>query len=99
MLEKYPYILKLENWITQNGFKGYDPFDLMDWIINHLGNSPDIFLHKIRNKILLEKEKIAPLLIRKIFNIKPKENAKAIGLLFTSYINLFYISGDRKSVV
>lgn len=95
MLEKYQYIFKLENWIAKNGFDGYDPFDLMDWILNYLGNSPDKFLNKIRNKLLLELEKIAPILIRKILNIKPKKNAKAIGLLFTSYVNLFYVVKNK----
>ena len=95
MLEKYQYIMMLENWITENGHRGYDPFDLMDWIINHLGNSPDKFLDKIRNKILSKLEKIAPILIRKILNIKPKENAKAIGLLFASYVNLFYVTRNK----
>jgi len=32
MLGKYKYILRLEDWIAKNGFKGYGPFDLMDWI-------------------------------------------------------------------
>lgn len=88
MQNKLENIYRLEQWISDNGFAGFGPYDLRDWLMQN--NIP-----KFLWKFFFGFELLFPLSIRKILNIKCKENAKAIGLLFTSYVNLYKFTSKK----
>lgn len=76
----------LSNFIVENEYKGYDPYDFKDWLNK---NTSQKSVLRIKGHHLLEYgEVVFPLSLRKIFNIEPQHNAKAYGLLLASYLNL-----------
>ncbi|MBD3206694.1 hypothetical protein GF319_10180 [Candidatus Bathyarchaeota archaeon] len=83
-------IFKLEGWIWKNGFSGYDPYDFRELLIHN-----KFLKSRIRDSILVWIDDLFPPLTRRLFNIEPKENAKAVGLLFTAYINLYDVFQER----
>ncbi|MCF7796184.1 MAG: hypothetical protein K9N11_03100 [Lentisphaeria bacterium] len=74
----------LEGWLQSNGLYGYDPYDIK-------GHSSLIRFQKnplTRKSINLFVEAM-PLVSRKIFQIKPVVNAKAVALLTLAYLNRY----------
>lgn len=81
----------LESWISNNGWASYDPYDVREYpVMRKLERSfiARRFVHAI--------EMLNPLLLRKIFRVEKKINAKAMGLLADAYLNLFLISGNMQ---
>jgi hypothetical protein len=81
----------LVNWLNKKGWKGFDPYDIkaipllvkiIDW-----GNKNKI-VSWIR-ELILEVLYIFPKQSRRLFNIKPQINPKAMGLFASSYLDLF----------
>jgi hypothetical protein len=75
---------KLEGWIEQNGWAGYDPYDL-------LGTFPFDILERQRLGRYLNRavSRYAPTLARRAFGIRPQLNAKAVALLTLGYLSRF----------
>jgi hypothetical protein len=82
------YINKLLYWIELNGFEGWDPYDIWDNAFGLWAVSQKNIFSKITGHILSKLNDYYPLTIRKIFNIKPKINAKAMGLFASSFLML-----------
>lgn len=79
-------LLNLHRWFLRNGIEGYDPYDYKEWYHSKIIKYKNIsIVFKVINVI----ERYFPLHIRKLLSIQKKKNAKAIGLLFCSYINMF----------
>lgn len=82
---------KLDSWLNKNGFAGYDPYDIKGKPIIikliQLGDKSKILA--LCREIVFEFLYMCPIFWRKIFGIKPSENAKAIGLFAVSYLNLY----------
>ena len=90
-------INRLDSWVNMNGWSGWDPYDVKDKISTlRCGSSLDRRINKLFRKILFELEELFPLSARKIFKIKPKINAKAMGLFLASYGNI-YQATDQKN--
>ena len=91
-------ILRLDNWIENNGWAGYDPYDIKELSlvrkITEWGNKN--FIAEVLRESLFELFLIFPLLSRKFFFVKPQINAKAMGLFAQSYIDLYGITNDKK---
>lgn len=91
-------VIKLENWISQNGFAGFDPYDIKAIPkirkLTVLGNKN--FHGEVIREFVFELFLMFPNLSRKLLKVKPQINAKAIGLLAKSYIDLFTIYKDEK---
>lgn len=78
---------RLERWIDLNGWAGFDPYDVRDTRVfeflegykwsRYLANSIRLF---------------APMLARQVLRVRPKVNAKAIGLLALGYLARFEAS-------
>ena len=83
----------IEDWIEKNGWKGYDPFDIKGHPLFVKLCKP-FFLptRKLINIILV----LFPKFLRKLFKIEKEINSKTIGLLFTSYCNLFLVTTSKK---
>jgi len=76
-------ILKLDIWISKNGWAGWDPYDVKGSRLSmKLQRCPVLW----RIPTL---EQGHPVLIRKLFGVRPQVNAKAMGLLASSYVNLY----------
>ncbi|MBK7104717.1 MAG: hypothetical protein IPH62_05485 [Ignavibacteriae bacterium] len=84
-------ILLLDNWISQNGWTGFDPYDIKElpFIIKltDLGNK--YFFFEIIREILFELFLTFPNFSRKLLKIKPQINAKGMGLFAKSYLQLY----------
>jgi len=87
-------IQKLNKWMKKNGWHGYDPYDVSG-VLAHLFKKK-LILFKISRKIICGIEIFLPFLIRKIFFIKKKINAKAMGLFAEGYLNLFKATKNEK---
>ncbi len=84
-------IEKLDKWLTANGWEGYDPYDLRGTPA-FLKVSQIKFLN-IPQKGLFFLESAAPRLLRKLFFVQKRINAKAMGLFADSYLDLYKITG------
>ncbi|MBN2411861.1 hypothetical protein JXQ31_09215 [candidate division KSB1 bacterium] len=82
---------KATDWIDKNGIEGYDPYDIRalynkSWIQNNF------LLRKFLNFL----SEYFPSTTRRIFQVKPSINAKGVGLLAQSYINLYEIESNEE---
>ena len=89
--------LKIDKWIDHNGWKGWDPYDIKGHnIFVKISNiSKGSFAYLI-NGITNNTIDLFPLYLRKIFNIQPAINSKALGLLLSSYCNLYNVTNDEE---
>jgi hypothetical protein len=75
---------KLDQWISKNGWEGYDPYDVRGTKLI-LRTQKNVVLNKASEEIL----KYFPLTSRKLLNVKPTINAKAMALFARGYLKLF----------
>lgn len=91
-------INSLEAWIDKNGYAGFDPYDIKSLTVVRkiisLGNKN--FLLEVVREFVIELFLMCPNISRKTLKIKPQINAKAIGLLAKSYIDLSQLFGEKK---
>lgn len=83
-------IKRLDSWLGNNGWAGYDPYDLKGLPLFRK-NDPTVFKKGIR-KVASKAEPYAPLLLRRIFRVKKEINAKAMGLFADGYLNLYRVT-------
>jgi hypothetical protein len=91
-------VKRLDAWIERNGWAGYDPYDIKEIgfvkKITNWGNKN--FLMKIVREVIFEIFYTFPIISRKIFNIKPKVNAKAMALFSKGYLDLYLSTKEKK---
>ena len=101
LLELGNSISQLDRWISNNGWEGYDPYDIKGtrvfmWA---LGIKKNTFHNRLIRKLLLGPlligEMLFPRLFRRIFFVKPTINPKGMALLSQAYIKLFSITGNK----
>jgi hypothetical protein len=89
--EELTSLMKLAEWIRKNGFTGYDPYDIK-------GKNAIIKLTKLGNRnlagavlreIIFEFFYTFPIISRRLSGVKKTVNAKAMGLLASSYQDLY----------
>lgn len=88
---------ELDSWITNNGWAGYDPYDVrgQDWFISLFGKQT-WFCRKLRGLLYILENNLPPVTLRKILKVEREINAKGMGLLATAYLRLSSIRGCRK---
>ena len=88
---------KLLEWIENNGFEGWDPYDIQGsrFYTKYLMKN-NKFTFVILQKIFRKISFYFPILMRVILGLKPKKNAKAMALLALSYIKLYKLSNNKK---
>lgn len=94
---------KLDKWITNNKFLGYDPFDIWGGKLARLTlkygsksitkDNVNIFAKLLRGGIYLV-DSLFPEGTRAIMGIKKEINPKAMAILMESYLNLYSLTGD-----
>lgn len=84
-------VYRVESWVKTREYKGYDPFDLK-------GARKLLWIQKKRNvrrtfNILSE---VFPVVLRRIWKIEKRQNAKAMGLFAKGFLTLFELTGDER---
>jgi len=82
------YLTQLKNWVENNGWAGWDPYDLWD---NHFGMwmmKRENIMQRISRSLLSSVNEFYPIQLRKILRVKPNINPKAIGLFAASFLKL-----------
>jgi hypothetical protein len=81
---------KLEKWIEDNKYRGYDPFD---------GLLSPLRLFTFRNllldRILMQLVRQNPLNFRPFLGIKPQDSTIARGYMALGYLQMFQFTGNR----
>ncbi len=81
---------KLDSWIRQNGWAGYDPYDIK-------GKPPFLLFSKSKYTAFAAHNVLRrfPMVTRKLFRVKKEVNAKAMALMARAYLRMFKTSGDE----
>lgn len=84
-------IKQLNNWIEENGWAGYDPYDIKGHtaVIQLLSNQARD--PKLINSVFLECIEFFPTIARKTLKVNKEINAKAMGLFASAYLFLYQI--------
>ncbi|MHA1186092.1 MAG: hypothetical protein ACTSSK_04340 [Candidatus Heimdallarchaeota archaeon] len=82
-------IKKLDDWISSNGWAGYDPYDIQCAFFIHKIGDRSKFFRRLHSYIFAVSNKKFPREARKILNIKPQINAKGMGLFTEAYTILY----------
>jgi rhamnogalacturonyl hydrolase YesR len=94
-------IIKLDNWIENNGWSGYDPYDIksLPWVLklSRRGNKNKYF--EICREITFEYFYAFPVLTRKLFGVTPQLNSKGMGLFSKAYLDLYKKTGKQEYLV
>jgi hypothetical protein len=89
-------VKRLDTWVGHNGWAGWDPYDIQNNVLMRwLGAHTDGLIRKKMMKIMTEAMELFPLGTRKILHIKPKVNAKGMGLFLTAYASLYEVTQDE----
>ena len=87
-----PAILDLEKWVSERGYRGYDPYDGMRSrllkIVPLPGKYPKIAWIQFFKK--------CPVNLRPLFLIPEGINPKGMGLFLSSYVNLHRATGEQR---
>ena len=79
--------VRLDRWFENNGWSGWDPFDIKaNRLYRDLTSGQAT---RVIRFLTLHSEIHFPLLLRRLFGVRRMVNAKAIGLLTAAYVNLF----------
>lgn len=84
-------IQKVERWIEDHNYKGYEPFDGLSSFLRPLtfGN---LFLERILQQLVRQ----SPVNLRPLFGVKPLESTKGRGYIACGYLKMFQLAGKQK---
>jgi hypothetical protein len=86
-------LLALLGWIEHSGLRGYDPYDIKGEPsiikLTRLGSGNRVY--SILREIVYELFYTFPLISRKLLRVSPQHNAKATGLIASSYLDLYFL--------
>lgn len=82
-------IKKLEHWLIENKFEGYDPFDGLSSPLNFL-----TFGNRIAQQSLQQFVRRNPYNIRPFIGIKPAHSTKGMSFIGSGYLNLYQLTND-----
>jgi hypothetical protein len=91
-------ITSLDSWLTDNGWAGYDPYDLKGTklyvgLINQ-GAKASLPAKAVR-KALIHLEDHYPLFSRRLLRMQKQINAKGMGLFARGYLDLYLATGEE----
>lgn len=86
---------RLDEWVTENGWAGFDPHDIKGTRLFLYLLRPDPgWVVRLVRKPLLYLELFFPQTARRLFRVEPTVNAKGMALFARAYIQLFQGTGD-----
>ncbi len=88
---------KLDHWIKENGWSGWDPYDIKgkSWVIKLASRSNQNLFYKYILEIIYEIFYSFPQSSRRLLHIRPDLNPKAMGLLASGYLDLYKLTGEH----
>lgn len=84
-------IQKVEKWVEDNNYKGYEPFDGLSSIFR-----PLTFGNLLLDRLLLQLVRQSPVNLRPILGVKPLDSTIGRGYMAWGYCNMFKLTGDQK---
>ncbi|MBN1789805.1 MAG: hypothetical protein JW830_04865 [Bacteroidales bacterium] len=86
----------LEKWIGENGYAGYDPYDIKGnhYILTLAEKGNYSFPFTLLRETVFELFYHFPMFSRRTLKIKPAMNAKAMGLFASSFADLYLLEKD-----
>ena len=82
---------RLEQWLTHNGWVGFDPYDVKGSDLYLTFQKFPIIRYPLSNSV-----EFFPRLTRTLFRIQPAYNAKAMALFARGYLNLYRSMAEEK---
>ena len=82
-------IQKVEKWVEDHNYKGYEPFDGLSSIFR-----PLTFGNLLLNRLLLQLVRQSPINLRPILGVKPLDSTIGRGYMAWGYCNMFKLTGD-----
>jgi rhamnogalacturonyl hydrolase YesR len=84
-------VSKIEEWVKENDYKGYEPFDGLSspFRVLTFGN---LFL----DRLLLQLIRQSPINLRPVFGVKPLDSTIGRGYMAWGYCHMFRLTGDPK---
>ncbi|MBW2003495.1 MAG: hypothetical protein JRI72_02625 [Deltaproteobacteria bacterium] len=84
----YNYLTHLLCWLESNGWAGWDPYDIWDNRIGMWMAKRENICQRIANGLTSRAEEFFPVSLRKMLRVKPRVNAKAMGLFAAGFLQL-----------
>jgi rhamnogalacturonyl hydrolase YesR len=84
-------IKKLEKWVEDHHYKGYEPFDGLSSFLRPLA-----FGNLLLERILQQLIRQSPINLRPLVGIKPQESTKGRGYMAAGYLTMFKLTGDQR---
>src|SRR4029453_2534522 len=82
-------IHKVEKWIEDHAYKGYEPFDGLASYLR-----PLTFGNLFLDRILLQTVRQCPINLRPLLGIKPKDSTKGRGYMAWGYLTMLKVTGE-----
>ena len=82
-------IQKVEKWVEDHNYKGYEPFDGLSSIFR-----PLTFGNLLLDRLLLQLVRQSPVNLRPILGVKPLDSTIGRGYMAWGYCNMFKLTGD-----
>lgn len=83
-------ILKVEKWVEDHHYKGYEPFDGLSSRFR-----PITFGNLFMDRLLLQLIRQCPLNLRPIFGVKPLDSTIGRGYMAWGYCHMFKLTGNE----
>jgi len=82
------YLNQLSNWLESNSWAGWDPYDVYDNRIGMWMAKRENIVQRIASGLTSRANEFFPLTLRKVGRVKPRINAKAMGLFAAGFLQL-----------
>ena len=83
-------INKVERWVEDNDYKGYEPFDGLSSFLR-----PLTFGNLFLDRILLQLVRQSPINLRPLLGIKPLDSTIGMGYMAMGYLNMLRYTGNE----
>ena len=80
-------------WLDGNGWEGWDPYDLPEYLVNQARQGTP--LPEDQQRALLAEENRDPVGLRQRLGLKPRRIAKGLGLITAARVKLYKATGDQ----
>ena len=84
-------IKKLEKWVEDHDYRGYEPFDGLSSFLR-----PLTFRNNFAERILQQIVRQSPVNLRPLFGVHPQESTKGRGYMAWGYLTMMKITAERK---
>jgi rhamnogalacturonyl hydrolase YesR len=80
---------KVEKWVEDHGYRGYEPFDGLSSYLRPI-TFKSLFLERLLQQVVRQ----SPINLRPLLGIKPQDSTKGRGYMAWGYLQMFKATGD-----